>query len=214
MPEQIGLRERKKEKTRQQIAQTSLRLFFEHGFDNVTVAEVARAAEVSEKTVFNYFPTKEDLVYWRLESFEEELLTALRNRGPGEPLLAAFGRFVLARRGLLAENDPAAIERLVALTRMITESPALLVRERQIFEQYTGSLAALIDGETSRDVGEVESWAVASAMIGIHRALVDFSRRRILEGVRNPRLSREVRLAGEQALAILDRGLGGFAPRR
>ena len=57
-----GLRERKKEQTRQLIAETARRLFSERGFDRVTVAEVARAAEVSEQTVFNYFPTKEDLV--------------------------------------------------------------------------------------------------------------------------------------------------------
>ena len=71
---QLGLRERKKEQTRQLIAETARRLFGERGFERVTVAEIARTAEVSEQTVFNYFPTKEDLVYWRLQSFEDELL--------------------------------------------------------------------------------------------------------------------------------------------
>ena len=47
---------------------------------------------MAEQTVFNYFPTKEDLVYWRLESFEQELLAAIRDRAPGEPVLAAFRR--------------------------------------------------------------------------------------------------------------------------
>ena len=46
----------------------------ERGFEQVTVAQIARAADVAEQTVYNYFPTKEDLVYWRLESFEQELL--------------------------------------------------------------------------------------------------------------------------------------------
>ncbi|HVD58038.1 MAG TPA: helix-turn-helix domain-containing protein, partial [Thermoleophilaceae bacterium] len=68
-----GLRERKKQETRQLIADTARRLFTERSFDAVPVAEVARAANVSEKTVFNYFPTKEDLVYSRLEAFEDEL---------------------------------------------------------------------------------------------------------------------------------------------
>src|SRR6186713_3032959 len=125
-----GLRERKKLQTRRHIAETARRLFGERGFEHVTVAE---------KTVFNYFPTKEDLVFWRLEAFEDELLGAIRDRAPGEPALAAFGRFVRARRGLLAEEDPEARKRLAAITRMITESPALLRREQQIFDDYTAS---------------------------------------------------------------------------
>src|SRR5215218_6840751 len=124
MTSELGLRERKKQRTRELIGEAARRLFMRRGFDAVTVAEIARAADVAEKTVFNYFPTKEDLVYWRLESFEEELLEAIREREPGESVLTAFGRFVLQRRGLLAEQDPAAIERLIAITRMITESPA------------------------------------------------------------------------------------------
>src|SRR6266536_5632612 len=103
--EELGLRERKKQRTRQLIADTAMRLFRERGFDGVTVAEIARAAEVAEATVFNYFPTKEDLVYGRMEAFEEELLRAVRERAPGESVLAAFGRFALVPRGLLASKD-------------------------------------------------------------------------------------------------------------
>src|SRR2546425_7352839 len=101
-----GLRERKKQRTRELIAETARQLFAERGFERVTVTEIARAAEVSDQTVFNYFPTKEDLVYCGLERFEDELLTTIRERAPGESALAAFGRFVLARRRLLARQDP------------------------------------------------------------------------------------------------------------
>src|SRR2546423_12255503 len=113
----VGLREIKKQRTRELIAETARQLFAARGFERVTVAEIARAAEVSEQTVFNYFPTKEDLVYWRLGSFEEELLSAVRERPSGETALAAFGRFLLAQRGLLGRTDPEARERLAALTR-------------------------------------------------------------------------------------------------
>src|SRR6266496_5443895 len=111
-PRQPGLRERKKQRTRELIAETARRLFTERGFDGVTIAQIAGAAEVSQQTVFNYFPTKEDLVFWRLEAFEAELLTAIRERAPGEPVLTAFGRFVRAPRGLLAANDAATRARL------------------------------------------------------------------------------------------------------
>src|ERR671934_155487 len=112
-----GLRERKKQRTRELIAETARRLFLERGFDHVPVAEIARAADVSEKTVFNYFPRKEDLVYWRLQCFEEELLAAVRDRAPGESVLDAFAEFVLRQRGLLAAQQarvPACIVHMYA----------------------------------------------------------------------------------------------------
>ena len=208
-----GLRERKKQQTRELIAQTARRLFLERGFDHVPVAEIARAADVSEKTVFNYFPRKEDLVYFQLESFEEQLLGAVRDRAPGESVLDAFRQFVLRQRGLLAEPDPEAAERLAALTRMITESPALLAREREIFERYADALAALLAEETGAKPDDVEPRVVANALMGVHQSLVDFSRTRIVAGERGPRLQRQVRAQGKRALETLGRGLQGYGAR-
>jgi AcrR family transcriptional regulator len=205
-----GLRERKKAQTRELIAETARGLFAERGFEHVSVAEIARVADVSEKTVFNYFPTKEDLFYWRMEEFEKELLDAIRQRAPGESFLAAFGRFVLQRRGLLAEQDPPAAEYLARLTRMITESPALLAREAQVFDRYTASLATLMAEETDAGADDVEPWVAANALMGVHRALIGYSRKRILEGARNPGLSRSVRSQGKRALAALEEGLGRY----
>jgi AcrR family transcriptional regulator len=202
---QRGLRERKKEQTRQQIAETARRLFSERGFERVTVVEVARGADVSEQTVFNYFPTKEDLVYWRLGAFEAQLLQAIRERAEGESVLAAFRRFLLAQRGLMGDVDPDAHDQLAAMTRMISESPALRAREEQIFTGYTAALAEVIREEQKGD--GVEPLVAASALIGAHRALVGFARRRIAEGARPPRLGREVRAQAERAFALLERGL-------
>ena len=209
-----GLRERKKQQTRQHIAETARALFTDRGFERVTVAEIARAADVAEQTVFNYFPTKEDLVYWRLQSFEAELLGAIAERAPGESALAAFGRFLLAQRGLLGQADPEARERLAALTRMIIESPALLAREQQIFAGYTRSLAALLAGEAGAGDHDLEPWVAASAMIGAHRALVDYTRARIVAGTPHTRLARDVRARGERAIALLEGGLGDYAVKR
>src|SRR6266566_3736861 len=81
---------------RQLIAGTAWRLFADRGFDQVTVAEIAREAQVAEATVFNYFPSKEDLFYSRFEAFSARLADAVRDRDPGEPALAAFRRALMA----------------------------------------------------------------------------------------------------------------------
>jgi len=204
----MGLRERKKQQTRELLADTARRLFTDRGFERVSVAEVARAADVSEKTVFNYFPTKEDLVYWRLETFEEELLKTIRGRAAGESVLDAFGRFVSAPRGMLASPDEATRERLAGLSRMIAGSPALLAREQQIFAGYTDSLAALLAVE--KGSSGIEPWVVANALMGVHRALVSFARERIVGGAGAPELARAVRAEADRALARLHEGFGGY----
>src|SRR3981081_554741 len=89
---ETGLRERKKQQTRELIADAARRLFADRGFDAVTVAQVARAANVSEVTVFNYFSTKEDLFYGGMQFFEETLLDAVRARAPGGSALEGCRR--------------------------------------------------------------------------------------------------------------------------
>jgi AcrR family transcriptional regulator len=206
---ELGLRERKKLQTRQLIAETARALFVERSFEGVTVAEIARTADVSEKTVFNYFPTKEDLVYWRLESFEDELLRAIRDREPGESALRAFGRFMVVPRGMLADGDRA--EQLAGIARMIETSPALLAREQQVFQRYTATLAGALAEETGAEPGDPEPWIAANAMLGIHRAIVSHSRRQVVAGVRNPELVEDVGERVRRALALLEGGLGAYA---
>jgi AcrR family transcriptional regulator len=213
MSQELGLRARKKQRTRQLIADTARRLFAERGFEAVPVAEIARAAEVSEATVFNYFPTKEDLLYSRLEAFEQELLSSIRDRAPGESVLAAFGRFVLTPRGLLAARDPEQVEHLAAITRVITESPSMLARERQIYAKYTDALAALLATETGAGASDIQPWVVARTLIGLHQATVDYTRREILSGTRNPTLARRVRRQAQEALDTVRRGLDGYGVR-
>jgi AcrR family transcriptional regulator len=210
-----GLRERKKQKTRSLIADTARRLFSERGFDGVTVAEIALEADVSEATAFNYFPTKEDLFYSRLEAFEEELLEAIRQRQPGESVLVAFRGFLLRQRGVLAIQAPGgddeATEQLRTVTQVITESPALLARERQVFARYAESLATLLAEETRSAAGDVEPRAAANSLFGVHRALIDYARQRTLAGARASEIAREVHAQSKKAFALLERGLGDYA---
>jgi AcrR family transcriptional regulator len=215
MTAELGLRERKKQRTRQLLSGTARRLFGERGFEQVSIAEIAREAEVSEQTVFNYFPSKEDLVYSGLETFEQQLLAAIRERPPRQTVIAAFGDFILEPRGLLAATDEAAARELVAVTRMIAASPALLARERQIFARYTDALAQLIAEETGSRAGDPRPYVVANALIGVHRALIAYVRERLDTGASDRRrLAREVRRRGENALALLADGLGDYAAKR
>ncbi|MGN6869947.1 MAG: TetR/AcrR family transcriptional regulator [Solirubrobacteraceae bacterium] len=204
---EVGLRERKKQRTRQQIADTARRLFLERGFDDVPVAEIAREAEVSEATVFNYFPTKEDLVFSRMEVFEEELLGAIRGRAEGESIVQAFGRFVLHPRGYLASDDPVATEGMRATARLITGSPALLAREREVLDRYTDALAAFLAQERRMTSDDPEPWVMANALIGVHRALIAYTHRQALAEIPNRRIARNVVRHGKRALAQLEQGL-------
>lgn len=214
MEAKTGLRERKKQQTRRSLADTARHLFAQRGFEQVSVAEVARAADVSVATVFNYFPTKEDLVYDGLERFEEQLLAAIRDRPAGEPALAAFRRFVLEQRGFFAAADPESAAELLAVTRMVAASPALLAREHEIFARYTSSLARLLAEETHAGAGDPRPAVAAAAMIGVHRALIAYVRERVRS--HDPdirRLARDTRAYGTRALALLEEGLGDYAPK-
>lgn len=202
-----GLRERKKHRTRQQIVDVAWRLFMERGFDGVSVAEIAREADVSEATVFNYFPTKEALVYGLLASFEEEMWTAVRARPAGQSVVAAFGRLVTEPRGLLASGDADASPAIAAATRLVLGSRVLLARERELFDQYTSTLATLIAEERGLAPEDPVAWVIANALIGVQRALVNDVRRQVLAGVASQTIARRVRARGRQAISILERGL-------
>jgi AcrR family transcriptional regulator len=211
MSTELGLRERKKQQTRQAIADAAKRLFLERGFDQVSVAEVARAADVSEQTVFNYFPTKEDLVFERMDSFEHELLSAVRARPGGEPALRAFVRFILDRSDTAMAGDGR--RRVTEMTRLVTASPSLMARERQILAKYTDALAAVLADETDAAPDDIEARLAAEAMMSFHRSLIDFARRRARSRKSSADLADEIRAAGERALSFLERGLGDYAKR-
>src|ERR1700730_3757057 len=110
-----GLRERKKQKTRDAIIKVALELFAERGYEQTTIAEIAEAAEVSPRTIFAYFPSKEDILFWHLPEKQERLAQALRERPDGATTLDVLRDFIggslppdrkmLLRKRILASNE-------------------------------------------------------------------------------------------------------------
>jgi AcrR family transcriptional regulator len=206
---ELGLRERKKRQTRQLIFDTAHRLFGERGFESVTVAEIARAAEVSEVTVFNYFPTKEDLFFGGMQFFEEQLIDAVRNRARGESAVSAFRRRVLQGAPTLATKETHASIKRAA--QAISASPALAVRERNIVRHYMLRLAGVLAEETGVAADDVEPLAAAATLMVVHRMLVDHVRKQVVAGRRGSELVEDFRSQARRAFRRLEHGLGDYA---
>jgi AcrR family transcriptional regulator len=208
----LGLRDRKKQQTRQLIYETAARLFAERGFESVTVAEIAREADVSDVTVFNYFPTKDDLFFGGMEFFEERLIEAVRSRAPGVSVLTAFCEPVVDGLARLEMDETARV--IAKVAALINASSSLQVRERELVAHYTEVLTRLIADERNVHADDVEAVGVATALMGTHRALVAYVRARILAGVRGPALVEQARSQATRAFGRLDRGLASYAPGR
>ena len=211
MTAEPGLRERKKQQTRQRIFDAARKLFAERGFDAVTVADIARLADVSEVTVFNYFPNKEDLFFGGMTFFEEQLLEAVRTRPRGESALGALRRRLLDSVDGLRTRER--IEAVLKAAGAMSSSPALLTREREIVDRYTRRLAALLAEETGADPDDVEAMAAAAALFGAHRAVVNYVRKRVAAGGRGTALVEETRTQIRRAFGRLEKGLGTYSVR-
>ena len=173
------------------------------------MTEIARAADVSEVTVFNYFPTKEDLFYGGMQFFEEELISAVRDRPRGKSAVETF------RRRLLEGADGLAIKARVDAIRKagqtISASPALVARERDIVDRYMRQLAAVLADETGASPDDVEPLAAAGALMVVHRMLVDHVRKSVLAGRRGSELVEDFRSQARKAFRRLEHGLGDYA---
>ena len=204
-----GIRERRRQQTRDRIVDAATELFAERGFDAVSVVEIAERAGVVEKTVFNHFPVKEGLVFEADPPMRAALLDAVRRRPAGESVSAAAGSFVVAAVSLL--GTPEAADGVAEMARVIRSSRTLQIREREILGELTGSLADLIAEETAAKAGQIEPWLAAHAVIGLYAALLELARDRVLAGVSGSELSAELRRQGRRGLALLQFGLAGYA---
>ncbi len=195
----MGLRESKKLRTRQEIADQAMRLFVQRGFDHVTVAEVAAAAGVSEKTVFNYFPTKEDLFFDEVPDREAAIAEAIRGRAAGESILAALRRLQTAECPRLTSPG------FATFARVIEESPALQLKELDVMARFVQVLATAIEAELGVD--ERDARIAAGLLVSVHRQFFRSARKQALAGKSGPTAARRLRADLERAYGMLEHGL-------
>ena len=208
--DELTLRERKKQRTRQAISDAATELFAERGFDAVTIDEVAAAAEVSKKTVFNYFRSKEDLLFDEAEAAEARLLAAVREREAGEPVLAAARRNARAAVGRMCSGEDPWVEKMA---RIVAASPSLQARETEIFDHIAHSLAEVIREEIGAQEGDCRPYVAAQAIMAVQRAVAESARGRVLRGQTGRGLATALRNEVERGFALLEEGLGSGALR-
>ncbi|WP_328362111.1 TetR family transcriptional regulator [Streptomyces sp. NBC_00445] len=193
---EIGLRERKKRRMYQSVSDIAIRLFLEKGFDAVSVAEIAAAAEISKPTLFRYFPAKEDLVLYRIADHEDE---AARVVGQGEQApLAALRRHFLEglERGdpITGMNDH---PQVVAFHALLYGTPALVAGMSGHLERAEAALAEALGGD-------LDARLAAGQIVAVRRILAQENWRRIRGGEPVEEVRRDAVAAAERAFAQLE----------
>jgi AcrR family transcriptional regulator len=162
---QPGRRERKKAQTRTALADAAMRLFSERGYDEVTVTEVAEAADVSVTTLFKHFPEgKESLVFDQDTSQREALVAAVRDRPAGQSILAALRAHLKS----LHEYSPAERELLRQLLRLVSRSRELREYSDRMWLRHGEALAEAIAAEVGADPREMKVRALARYVVDAH----------------------------------------------
>ncbi|MEU4423449.1 TetR/AcrR family transcriptional regulator [Actinoplanes sp. NPDC024001] len=205
-----GLRARKKQQTRAHISEQATRLFLERGFDNVTIADVAAAAQVAKMTVTNYFPRKEDLALDLQEAFVQGPAAAVRDRAVGESALAAVRRSLLIA---IAAHDPVIGFSGPAFARMIAASSALTARVREFHDQRERALARALAEETGAAPGAIGPRVAAVQLGGVLRLLFDEILWRTLDGHPDEEIARVVSAQAREAFTLLEPALQNYAIR-
>jgi AcrR family transcriptional regulator len=204
----VGLREDKKAQARQTISNMATALFLERGFDAVSVADVAAAANVSKMTVFNYFPRKEDLLLDRSEEAHALIRSAILARAKGQSSVDAF--FELARR-LVADAHPfakwtPATEHFFGTIR---ESPSLVARGREFREATEAELAAILIEAAGTRVDDATAHVLAIAMVAAWRVAHGRATSAYRDGKRGEALSQLFLLTLDEALEPVRRAARG-----
>ncbi|MGW2018666.1 TetR/AcrR family transcriptional regulator [Streptomyces sp. NPDC001927] len=202
-----GLRERKKEQTRQALSDAAIALFLERGFDAVSVAEIADAADVSKPTLFRYFPAKEDLALHRFADHEDEAARVVAGRPAGVAPLDALRAHVLDG---LERRDPVTglcdHPTVLAFQRLLYGTPALVARMYAYQGRSEAALAQAL-GE-ARGGDALDAKVAAGQIAAVLRILAEENVRRIGAGESADALYGTAVEAVERAFGGLREGLG------
>ncbi|MDE1991531.1 MAG: TetR family transcriptional regulator [Rhizobiaceae bacterium] len=159
-----GRRERKRRQTRERIEAAALALFLERGFDRTTIEDITEAADVSKRSFFDYFPSKEEVVFAWQDNFSNELADAIAARPKDEPIVEVI-EGALTSALLTASADP---QRL-AIGALIRDTPALCARDQLKYAKLEQKLTEVLyarsgGGEDERFRLRLLSAIVVSAM--------------------------------------------------
>jgi AcrR family transcriptional regulator len=202
-----GLRERKKRETRAAIARAAMELFQARGFDAVTVADVARAADVSEKTVFNHFAAKEDLVFVAGAERRAARIEEIRALPPGASAVPPFRNATMA---FLDGVERGPVDGIIAIPRLVMGSQALRNRLFLGWEEEAAALAPAIAEHAGDAPEEVTPAVVARALAWTHRLTFRAAFRRLLAGEDRRAVAADLRAQAGRAYDLLERGLADY----
>ncbi|MER5635204.1 TetR family transcriptional regulator [Streptomyces nitrosporeus] len=210
MSETDGLRERKKRQMYARLSDTAIALFLERGFEQVTVADVAAAVEVSKPTLFRYFPAKEDLVLHRLADHEGEAGRVVAGRPAGLSPIEALRRHFFDG---LDRYDPVTglndRPEVLAFQRLLHGTPSLVARLYAYQERDEAVLAGVLGGPG----GGVRARLAAGQIIAVRRVLAQENWRRIAAGRTADSLKQEAVDIAEEGFAQLAAALPHLAQK-
>lgn len=209
------LRERKKRLMRQQLSDTATRMFLDRGFDAVRVAEVAEACGVSEKTVFNYFPTKESLVLDRLEATTASLRTGLADPSvpPVQAALAILDRELAGMTAWLAtQDDPGrAAQAIRRFGDLIRATPSLRAYQADMMGQFVSVAAKALAVRAGMGAGDPEPQIAARALLGLWHIQAESLRQHLGGSAAPARIGELVSADVRRAARLIETGLRSFA---
>jgi AcrR family transcriptional regulator len=202
-----GLRDLKKARTRRLIADTAARLFAERGYERVAVSDVARAAEVAEQTVYNYFPTKEQLVIDLEQQVQDRLCDLIRSRPPAVSPAAAIRGFVLEAVAGIRSVPPEIWRGELGYLAAISPTVHRLVLE--LTNRQAAALATAISDTTAvtLEVARLQGTALAA----VFQIIISDAGQRTRDGQSQAEIADELRPVVENILDELDRWLSPSA---